>query len=86
MVVVAGMIFAFNVSSIRETMLEMNENQNKQNKNLQCINRYMTEKSVSVATQIRVREYLEYRWVAVRNRDRDQEKSLIDVLPPELRE
>lgn len=46
----------------------------------------MTEKSVSVTTQIRVREYLEYRWVAVKNRDRDQEKSLIDVLPPELRE
>jgi hypothetical protein len=46
----------------------------------------MNEKNVSLLTQTRVREYLEYRWVSVKNRDRDQEKVLIEVLPPELRE
>jgi hypothetical protein len=36
--------------------------------------------------QTRVREYLEYLWQEERNRDHDQELSIIETLPPELRE
>jgi hypothetical protein len=50
--VIAGMVFAFNVSSIRETMIEMNQTSDKYNQQLLCINRYMNEKSISEVTQV----------------------------------
>lgn len=46
------MIFAFNVSTIRETMLAMNEQKTKFNSYMLCINRYMDTKKISADTQV----------------------------------
>lgn len=46
----------------------------------------MELKMISEDTRVRIREYLEYLWREEKNRDHSMENTLINTLPPELKE
>ncbi|CAD8071649.1 unnamed protein product [Paramecium sonneborni] len=83
--IIAGMVFAFNISSIRETLIDLNQPKIME-RNLETIlNRYMKMKSISIKTQEKVNDYFQYIWKEERNRNREIEDMLISKLAPDLK-
>jgi hypothetical protein len=54
-------------------------------RHMNAINRFMRYKKISKNLQLRIGAYLEYYWEA-KQREKDLEKSVIDSLAPSLRE
>ncbi|CAK71542.1 unnamed protein product (macronuclear) [Paramecium tetraurelia] len=84
--IIAGMVFAFNVASIREVIVDLNSQEIRYNSYEAVINRYMKIKNISVQTQARIIDYYQYIWQDEKNRNRPIEQFLISRLAPELRQ
>ncbi|CAD8065518.1 unnamed protein product [Paramecium sonneborni] len=84
--IIAGMVFAFNVASIRDVIVEMNSQETRYNSYEAVINRYMKIKNISLSTQARIIDYYQYIWQDEKNRNRPIEQLLISKLAPELRQ
>lgn len=84
--VVAGVVFAFNISSIREVIIELNYKKERYKQYEIVLNRYMALKKISQKTQVRVREYFDYLWEEEKNRNHEIENVLIGRLAPDLKE
>ncbi|CAD8055484.1 unnamed protein product [Paramecium primaurelia] len=83
--IIAGMVFAFNISSIRETLIDLNQAQIMEHNFETIINRYMKMKNISINTQQKVIDYFQYIWKEEKNRNREIEDMLISKLEPELK-
>ncbi|CAD8045331.1 unnamed protein product [Paramecium primaurelia] len=84
--IIAGMVFAFNVASIRDVIVEMNSQEIRYNSYEAVINRYMKIKNISISTQAKIIDYYQYIWQDEKNRNRPIEQLLISKLAPELRQ
>ncbi|CAK71541.1 unnamed protein product (macronuclear) [Paramecium tetraurelia] len=83
--IIAGMVFAFNISSIRETLMDLNQAEIMEHNFETIISRYMKMKRISISTQEKVIDYFQYIWKEEKNRNREVEDMLISKLAPELK-
>ncbi|CAD8065520.1 unnamed protein product [Paramecium sonneborni] len=83
--IIAGMVFAFNISSIRETLLNLNQAEIMEHNFEAILNHYMKKKRISIKTQEKVNDYFQYIWKQEKNRNREIEDMLIQKLAPDLK-